>query len=280
MQPYDPAAFRRFELAGWERKAHSYHDQLRGVTEPFIDALLDAAGVAAGARVLDVATGPGYVAARAQQRGAAVSACDIANSMVVLASSLHSGIEFRQGDAEALPFSDVAFDAVVSNFGLPHFSQPGKVASEFVRVAASGGRIAMSTWGLPDKSRLHGVMLDAVQACDAIPPQDVPPGPPMFMYGDDAEFRRFLELAGMRGVVVRAVTAIYRAPSPDAFWNSLLNGGVRIAALILGQPPDVQRKIRAEYDRLVMPYVIDGRLEIPMVANIGSGRKPLLGLAE
>lgn len=270
---YDAAAFRQFEISGWERKAQQYHEQLRSVTEPFIDPLLDAAGVRAGMRVVDVATGPGYVAARARSRGAVVSACDFAQSMVALATSLHFGIDFRRGDAEALPFADNAFDAVLCNFGLPHFARPGKVTPEFARVAAPGARVALTTWAQPNDCRLFGVMLEAVQASGATPPDSLPPGPPMFYYGDDAEFVRLLEGAELRGASVRTVATMFRMASPDALWNGLLAGGVRMAAFILGQTPDMQRTIRAEYDRLVTPYVSDGRLEIPMVAKIGSGRK-------
>lgn len=56
-------------------------------------------------RVLDVACGPGHVAAAAARRGARATGCDLSSAMVTLASRLHPELEFRQGDAEALPFT-------------------------------------------------------------------------------------------------------------------------------------------------------------------------------
>ena len=65
-------SFREFEQAGWEdsRVVAKYHEHLSGVTTQSVDALLDAAGVRNGSRVLHVATGAGYIAAAAALRGA------------------------------------------------------------------------------------------------------------------------------------------------------------------------------------------------------------------
>ena len=70
-----------------------YDDFFGQITSRLIDPLLDGAAVSAGDRVLDVATGPGYVAAGAAQRGAEVIGIDIAGSMVDLARSRNPGIE-------------------------------------------------------------------------------------------------------------------------------------------------------------------------------------------
>ena len=72
----DPAAFRALEHAGWEGSVDSYDAAFRTLTAQTIDPLLDAAGVGHGVRVLDEATGPGYVAAVAAQRGTNVTAAD------------------------------------------------------------------------------------------------------------------------------------------------------------------------------------------------------------
>jgi SAM-dependent methyltransferase len=118
--PVDADAFNAFEAAGWERQVAGYEDFFVPITVRLIGPLLDAAGVAAGAQALDVATGPGYVAAAAAERGASVIGVDIAEGMLALARRLHPQLEFRQGDAEALPFDDASFDAVVANFVLLH----------------------------------------------------------------------------------------------------------------------------------------------------------------
>jgi SAM-dependent methyltransferase len=212
----DPDAFNAFEAAGWEARAEDYHRHLGSMTAPVIEPLLDAAGVDRGTRVLDVATGPGYAAAACAVRGARVIGVDVAGAMVSLARRLRPEIEFRQADAERLPFRDGEFDAVVANFLILHVGRPERVAAELARVLAPGGRLALSTWDVPARGRLVGVLADAVRQAGAAPPADLPPGPPLFRFADEAEFARLLTGAaawsGWRSA--RSPTAIAsRAPA-------------------------------------------------------------------
>src|SRR5262245_39026675 len=78
----DLDAFRQFEHDGWQQIASRYHAGFAAVTTQAISALLDAARVTQGTRVLDVASGPGYVAAAATARGAVATAIDFSSEMV------------------------------------------------------------------------------------------------------------------------------------------------------------------------------------------------------
>ena len=111
MTSIDPTAFRDFEFAGWQKVANRYHDTFAGVTVQCIPLLLDAAGVRKGTRVLDIASGPGYAASAAAARGAQVIGIDFSSEMVSEARLRNPAVEFREGDAEALDFSDATFDA-------------------------------------------------------------------------------------------------------------------------------------------------------------------------
>src|SRR4051794_10139500 len=102
--------FKAFEAAGWSRRASTYGRVTGAITARFVEPLLDAARVGAGMGVLDVATGPGHVAAAAAARGAEPVGVDIAEGMLAVARRDHPLLEFRAGDAEALPFADCAFD--------------------------------------------------------------------------------------------------------------------------------------------------------------------------
>src|SRR5205823_10905274 len=104
----DPVAFRALEHAGWQGAARHYDDAFGSLTRQAVDPLLDSAEVRSGARTLDVASGPGYAAAAAAARGARVAALDFSSAMVELARSQNPEIEFREGDAEALPFREAA----------------------------------------------------------------------------------------------------------------------------------------------------------------------------
>jgi ubiquinone/menaquinone biosynthesis C-methylase UbiE len=143
----DAEAFTAFEAAGWERKAATYDRLFGQLTGRLVEPLLDAAHIGAGDRVLDVATGPGHVAGKAVDRGAAVIGVDIAPAMVALAQQSVPRAEFRVGNAELLPFADDAFDAVVGNFMIMHVPRPERAGSEFVRIMKPGGRLALTAWG-------------------------------------------------------------------------------------------------------------------------------------
>src|SRR5881409_4058809 len=117
-------AFTQLEHAGWERVAGNYDSVWASLTRQFIEPLLNAAGVARGMQVLDVACGPGYVAAVAQQRGADAVGIDFSREMVGIARRLHPDIDFHEVDAQQLQFDEMSFDRVVMNFGLLHLSHP------------------------------------------------------------------------------------------------------------------------------------------------------------
>ena len=117
----DPEAFRAFERDGWNRLAHGYHAAWEHLTTQIVPAMLDAANVTAGAEVLDIAAGPGYVSAAAAARGARTNGLDISETMVELAVASYPKLTFQTGDAEHLPFPESSFDAVLMNFGILHF---------------------------------------------------------------------------------------------------------------------------------------------------------------
>jgi ubiquinone/menaquinone biosynthesis C-methylase UbiE len=146
---FDPEAVRAFEHAGWQRAAEHYTATFAQATAGFVGGLLDAGRVGAGTRVLDLACGPGLVAAAAAARGALPSGLDFSSAMIAVARAEYPGISFREGDAEVLPFADGSFDAVVSNFGIHHFPEPMKAVREAYRVLAPGGRLGFTTWAAP-----------------------------------------------------------------------------------------------------------------------------------
>jgi SAM-dependent methyltransferase len=267
----DLEAFDRFEANAWEERVEGYADFFGAVTGRLVEPLLNLAQVGQGARVLDVATGPGYVAAQAARRGATVSGVDVAEAMVARARVEHPGIEFRQADGQSLPFDDGAFDAVVANFGLPHFGRPEIAVAEGARVLAPSGRLALTTWDVPTEMRMFGVFLEAVAEVGAGPPDGLPPGPDVFRFSDDGEFRRLLEGQGLIEVEVRRVAFTHPVVSSDDFWHALQSGTVRMASLIRGQSEDTRRRIRAALERRLAPYRADGRFELPVSVKLAAG---------
>jgi ubiquinone/menaquinone biosynthesis C-methylase UbiE len=273
MAEIDADAFNAFEAAGWEARAVGYDHFFGAFTSRLVDPLLDAAEVGPGVRTLDVASGPGYAAAQAAERGASVVGVDIAEAMTALASRLHPQVEFVYGNAEALPFTDESFDAVVGNFALLHLGRPEQAAAEFVRVLKPGGRLALTVWDAPEQARFLGVFLEAVAAAEAGPPDDIPHGPPFFRFSEEQEFARLLNEQQLEEIQVRTIAFPHSFGSPDEFWDGLLGGTVRMSALVSGQTEAVQREIRAGFDQAVEPYRVDDRLELPVSVKLASGRK-------
>jgi len=236
-----------------------------------VDPLLDAAGVVAGGRVLDVGTGPGYVARRASERGAVVTGVDVAHEMLALARTRNPAIRFLEGDAEDLPFPDRSFDALVGNLVINHLPRPERAIREFVRVLAPGGGIALSTWDLPEHNRFLGILLDALRACGV---EDSVPGPDPLRFADDGEFRGLLRSGGLETVEIRDVAITHRVADVDELWRGMLGGTVRTARVVRKQPAPTQARIRAATEQLAERYRGGDRLLVPCRAKVARGRKP------
>ena len=270
-QPFDPAPFHDFERAGWQQAAEHYGDAFGRLTSRTADALLDAARVSAGTRVLDVATGPGYIAASAAARGASVTGLDFSAAMIALARTHHPAIDFREGDAEALPFDAESFDAVVMNFGMLHLARPDAAIAEAHRVLRPGGRFGFTVWGAPELALGFGLVVRAVEKYGE-PGVGLPEGPPFFQFSDAVACRTTLNAAGFSDVDIGTLRLTWEMTSPDAVFAAVSQGGVRTAAVLRAQTPDALVQIRAAVRRGVEAYWSkDGTFAVPMLVVLASG---------
>lgn len=270
----DDSAFRAFERARHDQAAETYYDFFAPVTALAIEPLLTAVSAEPGCRLLDVACGPGVVTRQAAAKGALVCGVDLSPRMVALAQSLHSGIDFREGDVEALPFPDGSFDAVVCNFGIGHFPNAERAVNDCVRVLRADGRIALSWWDLPSRARLQGLFVDALQEVGATAPADLPAGPPIFRYSDDAALQSLFGQADLTDIKVRQFSHIYRVESIDTHWTGSMGSFARTSAMVLAQTPEMQQRIRTVYERLARVYADDNGLAMPVSFKVASGQRP------
>jgi ubiquinone/menaquinone biosynthesis C-methylase UbiE len=114
------------------------------------EQLCEALDIRAGQSVLDVAAGNGNATLAAARRWCQVISTDYVPSLLergrARASADGLSVEFKEADAEALPFGDAAFDAVVSTFGVMFTPNQDRAASELLRVCKSGGKIGLANW--------------------------------------------------------------------------------------------------------------------------------------
>ena len=284
----DAKAFHAFEHEGWLRASDAYHRFFGGLTAQTIEPLLDAVeqtgppgrrlaepggSVAPRASLLDIASGPGYVAAAAKRRGWSPVGIDFSESMVALARRLHPGIDFRHGDAEALDFRDGEFDRAAMNFGILHLARPDDAIREAHRVLRAGGRFGFTVWAKPEEALGFRIALSAVEELGN-PNVTLPPGPPFFRFSDRDESRRALEAAGFADVAITQLPLVWRMASPGDVFEAFYNGSARTGGLLRAQTPAALAKVREAILKNAAAFTRGDHLEIPMPALVVSARKP------
>jgi SAM-dependent methyltransferase len=179
---------------------------------PAAEVLVDAAGVAAGDRVLDVGCGTGNAALIAAARGGRVTGVDASPGLVALAAERAraegADARFVVGVAESLPVEDAGFDVVLSSFGVIFAEDAPRAAAEMVRAARPGGVVALTSWRPEGPIRaVSGLMRDAFPA---------PSGPPA-RWGEPDWVGPLLIAAGADDVRIEDREIAFRADSPEAW---------------------------------------------------------------
>ena len=114
------------------------------------EQLCEALDLRPGSKVLDVAAGNGNATLAAARRWCDVTSTDYVPALLERgrerATAEHLPVEFREADAEALPFADASFDVVMSTFGVMFTPDQDKAAAELMRVCKPRGKVALANW--------------------------------------------------------------------------------------------------------------------------------------
>ena len=263
----DSARYKAFEAAGWSERAESFATVVARATAHAIEPLLDAAGIEAGMRVLEVGCGLGDLAAAAAARGAVATGTDLAEGMLAAARRRHPELEFVHADGEALPFGDGTFDAAVSAFVINHMPDPERGAAELARVTRPGGGVALAMWGPFDRVPLLGLPARAAEAA-GVADDDGPGGPSSTRFTDARELARVLEM--LDDVRIDDLSFTLSLGSLDELWAGVLGGTVRTARR-LAAGGDAARDALA---REAEPYRDGDGYALPTLVRIASGRSP------
>ncbi len=245
--PHDFAALKTRQQAAWASGDYA----VIGTTLQLVGELLaEACDIGWDQRVLDVAAGNGNVTLAAARRGAQVTSTDYVAAMLdrgaerLAAERL--GATMRAADAEALPFEDGAFDAVVSTFGVMFAPDQPRAAAELVRVCRPGGRIGLANW-TPDGfiGRLFRTMgRHLPPPAGALPPSN---------WGDEATLRELLG-PGVSGLAVQRLHFNFRYRSAAHFVDVFRQwyGPVHKAFAALAQEarPALERDLVALLDEM------------------------------
>lgn len=269
-------SFGEFEFAAWEDPslADKYHAHLSNLSKQSIGALLDAVEATAGARILDVATGAGYVAYEASRRGANSVGIDFSAAQVQMARGMYPQVYFEQADAQALPFEEESFDAVVNAFGMCHFPEPDLALREAFRVLKRGGSLAFTVWDMPERAVGFGAVYAAIRSHGSLD-VGLPAGPNFFLFSEGDYTVSAMLRAGFVSPSFRRVPQAWCMSDPDQLFDMVSEGTARAAATLRAQTPEARRAVRAALRETVAKYKVGDHYEVPMPAVLAVALKPL-----
>jgi SAM-dependent methyltransferase len=289
MSAPDPAKLERFRkrltqewtdaetVAAWSKWHPKMTPFMLGATE----AVLEAAQLKPGMRVLDLASGVGEPAiAEAEAAGPTghVTGTDVGPGMIAFAAELAKkkglgNIDFRVADVESLPFPDNSFDVVSSRFGVMFFVDQVKAFRECLRVLKPGGRVSFVVWGTREQPFLGstiGILMKYVEA-----PKPDPDAPHAFMFGERGLLTSKLKAAGFAEAreEVRNVKAHWDGTAEE-YWQQFTEVAAPFRPLIAKLTPDQRVKVEGEIFTGLRKLADSHGFTMPLEIVIGSGVKP------
>jgi ubiquinone/menaquinone biosynthesis C-methylase UbiE len=248
----DPVEFRTGQQQQWNSAASGWRkwsELIDGGSSGVSDRLVELAGVEPGSRVLDVAAGygePSLTAARRAGEDGRVVATDISAEMIAFgreraAAAGIENIEFVESDASSLEFDEGSFDAALSRWGII-FDPDGEGAAARVRgFLKPGARMAIASWGPPERVPMLAVPLRAaMQKLNVAPP---PPGMPGPLSRPTPEaIAGLLEGGGFADVEVEEAEVSFEWESPEQFTTCIKEIAPPISSMIDPHPPEVQEE--------------------------------------
>lgn len=204
----------------WGKQARIWAELQEPLHRPLWEAMLTAAAVGPGTRLLDAGCGGGGASLLAAKRGARITGLDAAEPLIDMARKRLPEGDFRVGDLQELPFDDDAFDTVVAASSLQYTQDRVAGLRELKRVCDPGGRIVVGLWSTPDEVEFR-VVFQAVR--DSLP--EPPPGEGPFVLSQPGVLEGLIETAGMKVGGSGKASCPFEYESFDVLWQATVSGG-------------------------------------------------------
>lgn len=255
--------------------AHAYERFMGQWSRLWVPALLDAAGLERGQRVLDLATGTGAAAALAAARVAPagrVVGVDISLPMLRAAAARLAGqpVTLAAMDAQGLACPDRAFDAVICQLGLMLIPDPARAAAECCRVLQPDGRLAVVVWSAIERAPLIGVLVEVLARHLPAQRDELARG---FSLGEPGRLQALLERAGFRNVRVTRERRTLVMESFEDYWEPVAAGGGRLGQAYSSLPEETRRAVREEVRERMAPFRSGERLVMEAETLLGAGSR-------
>jgi len=271
----DVRTFKEFEKQGWDYAANTYHEFWGKLTNKAALEMLNLLEIKEGDKLLDLATGAGYVAIEANKRGAYSTGLDISPNQIELAKSITPEINYVIGDMEHLPFNVESFDYVTINLGVLHSLQPELIISECYRVLKPGGKLIFTVWSQPNKSIGMKILLEAIETYGKSN-VSLPKSQPYYRFSNKKEAQSILQKSGLKLGLFKEIKLLWEfngENASDKLFQSFFEGAVRTTALLKMQNEMSLKKIRKFMQNRVLEFSYENQVKIPMSISLTIGTK-------
>jgi SAM-dependent methyltransferase len=230
----------------WGARARDWAELQEPAGAGLYPPVLDAAGVGQGTRLLDVGCGSGVAASIARERGAVVSALDAAAAAVEIARERLPGADIRVGDIEDLPYDDDAFDVVTGFNSFQYAGDPVRALREARRVTRPGGRVAIVTWGDPERCESASML----RSFGSLMPPPPPGAPGPFALSVPGALERLAEDAGLAPATSGDVRTTWAYPDHETALRAVLSAGPAVRVIEVAG----EQAVREVTEQAIAPY--------------------------
>jgi len=269
----------RAEWTGAAPHWQKWNDKLIAQSRAATELVVQNAQLAPGMHVLDLASGtgePSLSIAQAVGPQGRVVATDLVPGMLDNARQNAralglTNMEFRQADAEQLPFSDQEFDRVTCRFGIMFFPQIDKALGNIRRVLKPGGRVSFIVWGSFADNPLFAATLGPFMKHVPMPPPP-PDAPTIFRFADENKLASTLKSAGLHSVETRKHQVPWPWPGPpEEAWEALRDLAAPFRKMIDALPPEKRPEVMEEVMNNIRSFQEGDRVNLRATLVTGTG---------